>query len=194
MQTPNASRSTSGLYTLKSLDLAHLETIITTALSSLSFNQTTMSTMQRKTLILFDNPDIILALDPTVTPSAFISLVLTLHHLPNVSHILTHMQADNPLLNLSAPPQLLEIAHHNLLVKVAHMSERIMGVRVLDTGVARDVSGVIRITEQKMNWQNLGSEDGVGKGQEESGRGKEFLYQVKGDGSVKVFERGAGGE
>jgi elongator complex protein 6 len=193
-QTLNANRSTPGLYTLKSLDLAHLKTITTTAVSSLSSNQTTTSTTQRKTLILFDNPDLILALDPRVTPSAFISLVLTLHRLPNVSHILTHMQADNPLLSLSAPPQPLEIAHHNFLVKMAHMSGQIMGVRVLDTGVARDVSGVIRITEQKMGWQNLGFESGVGKGQEEGERGKEFLYQVKGDGSVKVFERGAGGE
>jgi elongator complex protein 6 len=104
------------------------------------------------------------------------------------------MQADNPLLSLSTPPQPLEIAHHNLLVKLAHMSRRTMGVRVLDTGVARDVSGVVRVTEQKTDWLGLGLEDGEEKDQDEGGRGREFLYQVKGDGSVRVFERGAGGE
>lgn len=113
---------------------------------------------------------------------------------PTVSHILTHIQSDNPLLSLSTPPQPLELAHHNLLVKCAHMSRRILGVRILDTGVARDVSGVIRITEQKHEWLDLELSDTEPKEGDESGRGKEFLYQVKGDGSVKVFERGAGGE
>lgn len=66
-------------------------------------------------------------------------------------------------------------------------------MRVLDTGVARDVSGVVRITEQKVDWTNMGVESET-KGTEESGRGREYLYQAKGDGSVRVFERGAGGD
>jgi elongator complex protein 6 len=75
------------------------------------------------------------------------------------------------------------------------MSRRIMGVRVLDTGVARDVSGVVRVTEQRVGWMDLGlGNEGDEKKDGESGKGKEFLYQIKGDGSVKVFERGAGGE
>lgn len=77
------------------------------------------------------------------------------------------------------------------------MSQRVIGLRVLDTGVARDVSGVVRVTEQRVGWMNLGlqKEDGEKTGGgEEGGKGKEFLYQVKGDGSVRVFERGAGVE
>ena len=75
------------------------------------------------------------------------------------------------------------------------MSRRTMGTRVLDTGVARDVSGVVRVTEQRTGWGDLGLEDDDSKlDADNSGKGKEFLYQVKGDGSVKVFERGAGGE
>lgn len=75
------------------------------------------------------------------------------------------------------------------------MSRRIIGTRVLDTGVARDVSGVVRVTEQKIGWGGLGLEGDDGKFDAgDSEKGKEFLYQVKGDGSVKVFERGAGGE
>jgi elongator complex protein 6 len=173
-------------YALKSLDLSHLQTTITSAVSSLSSNQ-------RKTLLVLDNPDLLLALNSMLSPSAMSSLILTLHSLPSVSHILTHVQADNPLLSLSTPPQPLESAHHNLLVKLAHMSRRTLGVRILDTGVARDVSGVIRVTEQRMGWMDMGLQD-ADQRDDESGMGREFLYQVKGDGSVRLFERGAGGE
>ena len=187
-QATDATKATSGHYTLRSFELAGLEATVSSTVSSLS-----TSTTQRKTLLILDNPDLLLALNPTITPSSFASLILNFHALPTVSHILTHIQSDNPLLSLSTPPQPLEWAHHNLLVKLAHMSRRILGVRVLDTGVARDVSGVIRITEQKNDWLGLTLDDGAKDGHD-GGQGKEFLYQVKGDGSVRVFERGAGGE
>jgi elongator complex protein 6 len=193
-QAANPSRTTPGHYTMKSLDLAHLKTTIASAVSSLA--PTASIVAQRKTLLVLDNPDIFLALNPTINQSAMTTLILALHSLPTVSHVLTHIQADTPLLSLSTPPQPLEITHHNLLVKLGHMSQRILGVRVLDTGVARDVSGVIRITEQRVGWMELGIEDDSEKGRNsgDNGKGKEFLYQVKGDGSVRVFERGAGGE
>jgi elongator complex protein 6 len=197
LQTSGANRPhTPGHYALTSLDLAHLQSTITSAVSSLpSSPPTSSSAAQRKTLLILDNPDLALPLNPTITPSAMTSLILTLHSLPTVSHVLTHIQADTPLLSLSVPAQPLEVAHHNLLVKMAHMSRRIMGVRVLDTGVARDVSGVVRVTEQRVGWMDLGlGNEGNEKKDGESGKGKEFLYQIKGDGSVKVFERGAGGE
>lgn len=177
---------------LRSLDLAHLKSTIVGAMSRMNSPTPTSSTNQRKTLLILDNPDIFLALSPTIDPSAITSLILDLHTLPIVSHILTHVQSDNPLLSLSTPPQPLEFEHHNFLIKCAHMSRRILGVRVLDTGAARDVSGVIRITEQKAGWLDLGFGDE--KDHKQGDEGKEFLYQVKGDGSVKVFERGAGGE
>ena len=75
------------------------------------------------------------------------------------------------------------------------MSRRVLSVRVLDTGVARDVSGVLRVTE---NRERLGGGSVVLDGREENddeGRaGKEVLYKVGGDGGVRVFERGGGGE
>ncbi|KAF2823300.1 hypothetical protein CC86DRAFT_447718 [Ophiobolus disseminans] len=191
VQTSSTTRSSLGHHTMKSLDIAHLQTTITTAISSLTFSKST----QRKTLLILDNPDLLLALNPTISPSAMTSLILTLHTLPSVSHILTHMQSDNPFLSPSTRPQPLETSHHNLLVKLAHMSSRVLGVRVLDTGVARDVSGVVRVTEQRVGWMDLGlHEEGKNGDRAEEGKGREFLYQVKGDGSVRVFERGAGGE
>jgi len=52
---------------------------------------------------------------------------------------------------------------------------------------------VVRVTEQRVGWMDLGLREEGDRG-DEDGKGKEFLYQVKGDGSVRVFERGAGGE
>ncbi|KAF2030358.1 hypothetical protein EK21DRAFT_65793 [Setomelanomma holmii] len=193
IQSTSASRPTPGHHTLKSLDLAQLKATIASAVSLLPTTTLSDTSVQRKTLIVLDNADLLLALNPTLDPSALTSLILALHSLPSISHILAHVQADSPLLGLSQPPQPLEIAQHNLVVKLGHMSRRILGVRVLDTGVARDVSGVIRVTEQKIGWSDLGLEEDE-KNSGESENGKEFLYQVKGDGSVRVFERGAGGE
>ena len=51
-----------------------------------------------------------------------------------------------------------------------------MGLRLLDTGTAKDISGVLRVTRGPQ-----------GDDLEE----KELLYFVGGDGGVRVFERGA---
>jgi elongator complex protein 6 len=185
---PSASSQTPGHFTLTSLDLAHLKTTLTAAITSLS-----TPTNTRKTLLVFDTPDAYLALSSTA-PSTFVSLLLQLHAKPSMSHILTHIHADTPLISPSAPAQPLEVSQVNLLTKLAHMSTRVIGTRVLDTGVARDVSGVVRVTEQRTGWQDLGLEEEGNLKEGDAEKGKEFLYQVKGDGSVKVFERGAGSE
>lgn len=63
-------------------------------------------------------------------------------------------------------------------MSLAHQARLILSVRELDTGVARDVSGVLRIGK--------GNADGT-EGVEEA----ELLYLIAGDGGVRVFERGA---
>ncbi len=75
----------------------------------------------------------------------------------------------------------LEINHAAFLLSVAHQADLVMSLRLLDTGTARDVSGVIRISV------------GEGIDQDEVDaklQGRELLYFVGGDGAVKVFERG----
>ena len=192
--TTSSSSITSGLYTLESTDLAHLKTTILKAVSHIRSYAPT-PTANRKTLLILDNPDILLATSPTPgrTLTSLTSLFLTLH--TQISHLLVHIQCDTPLLTLSTPAQPIENAQHNFLVKLAHMSRRVLSVRVLDTGVARDVSGVLRVTE---NRERLGGGSVVLDGREENddeGRaGKEVLYKVGGDGGVRVFERGGGGE
>lgn len=68
-----------------------------------------------------------------------------------------------------------------------------MGVRALETGAARDVSGVLRITRGgggDGGWEEEEEEEGEGMGM---GREVELLYLVGRDGNVKVFERGVDG-
>lgn len=66
-----------------------------------------------------------------------------------------------------------------------------MGVRALETGAARDVSGVLRITRGG-GWGWEEEEEGEGMGMR-MGREVELLYLVGRDGNVKVFERGVDG-
>lgn len=79
------------------------------------------------------------------------------------------LAADTPLVH--AQTTTLEREHAALVTGLAHTSDTVMALRMLDTGSARDVSGVVRIA----------------RGEEE---GREYLYFVAGDGTVKVFERG----
>jgi elongator complex protein 6 len=65
------------------------------------------------------------------------------------------------------------------LLSVAHEADFTMGLRLLDTGTARDVSGVVTIT--------INNEDST---LAETIEERELLYFVGGDGGVKVFERG----
>lgn len=83
--------------------------------------------------------------------------------------------ADAPLIHNRATP--LEINHAAFVMGIAHQAKAVLGIRGLDTGSARDVSGVLRITR------------GAGEGGEEIEE-KEVLFFVGGDGGVKVFERG----
>ncbi len=77
----------------------------------------------------------------------------------------------------------LEGDHAAFLLSIAHQADFTMSIRLLDTGTARDVSGVLRIT---IGDRALGDDHDTRKRIEE----KELLYFVGGDGGVKVFERG----
>lgn len=66
----------------------------------------------------------------------------------------------------------------------AHAARLVMSVRELDTGAARDVSGVLRITKGG-NSYSLDDSD-----EHDEIIGAELLYLVQRDGNVKVFNRG----
>ncbi|KAF2757288.1 hypothetical protein EJ05DRAFT_385043 [Pseudovirgaria hyperparasitica] len=169
--------------TLTSPDLAHVEQTIQSALSSAS--SSSPSSPPSRTLLILDDPSILLS--ATLTPvHAFLSSLLHIRTLAASSII--SLPADSPLVHLTHTPTPLEREHANLVVGLGHTATRVVGLRLLDSGVARDVSGVLCVGRG-------GAWDGD---DEESGREngvnleKELLYYVGGDGGVKVFERGAG--
>lgn len=87
--------------------------------------------------------------------------------------------ADEALIHNPTTP--LETAHSSLAVTMAHMARLVIQCRGLDTGVARDVSGVVRMS------RGGGFEVDGHAGQMEE---REMLYHVKPDGGLSVFERG----
>lgn len=82
------------------------------------------------------------------------------------------LAADDPLLHAQTTP--LEREHAALVLSQAHAARCVMALRRLDTGAARDVSGVVRISPERGHAADV-----------------EYLYYVAADGGVKVFERGA---
>lgn len=85
------------------------------------------------------------------------------------------VSADEPL--VSSQTTTLEKEHAAFALSLAHEAEAVLSLRLLDTGTAKDVSGVVRITRG-------------GGGLERAIEEREYLYHVGGDGGVKVFERG----
>lgn len=92
--------------------------------------------------------------------------------------------ADSPLIHVPITP--LEIDHAQFVISLAHQADFVMGLRLLDSGTARDVSGVLRIARggNSFNHERVELPDLEIKE-------REVLYYVGGDGSVKIFERGS---
>lgn len=72
----------------------------------------------------------------------------------------------------------MEGEHAGFAIGLAHRASSVMQLRTLETGAARDVSGVLRISRGG----GLGSVNGLDE--------KELLYYIQRDGGVKVFGRG----
>ena len=101
--------------------------------------------------------------------------------LKHVHATIITVSADYPLVTAHQTP--LETDHAALLLSLAHQADFIMSLRLLDSGTARDVSGVIRVT---VGEQTPDGEQDIQKRIEE----RELLYYVGGDGGVRIFERG----
>ncbi|KAI4850675.1 hypothetical protein E4T44_02606 [Aureobasidium sp. EXF-8845] len=137
--------------------------------------------------LVLDAPTLLLATAPTPSASALSSLLLSLRSLVTTSTLI--LQADTPFLSAalpdSAPPTPLEAAHAAFVVQQAHVSKWVMSLRPLDTGKARDVSGVVRVSRGGA-W-----DDDIEEEEEEAEKKElEALYFVQNDGGVRVFERG----
>ncbi len=149
------------------------------------------------TLLILDGLDFLLAATAIPVPAIF-DLLLSLRSRAQVHSTLVTAVADSPLIHSPTTP--LETNHAALVMGMAHQASWVMSVRELDTGVARDVSGVLRITKGPGGeWDEEGQEgedgngDGEGRGEGEKVMvaSRECLYFVGGDGGARVFERGA---
>ncbi|POS78493.1 hypothetical protein DHEL01_v203099 [Diaporthe helianthi] len=134
-----------------------------------------------KIILILDQPDVLLAAASPgdgVTGTAWKDVVLGLREASaeqQVHATLLTLSADEPL--VSAQTTALEKEHAAFLLSLAHEAEAVLSLRLLDTGMAKDVSGVVRITGGGVHMDRVIEEH-------------EYLYHVGGDGVVKVFERG----
>lgn len=139
-----------------------------------------------KPVILLDGIDFVLSSQPscsTLTLDSFLSSLRAQCHALVVTG-----NADAPLLHTAgsdiSPGTPLERNHAHFLTSMAHRCQWVWQLRGLDTGSAKDVTGVLRMSRGG----DLGSEeDEIGP---ERLPDAEWLYQVKGDSSVRVWSRG----
>ncbi|KAK6502255.1 hypothetical protein TWF506_002838 [Arthrobotrys conoides] len=107
-------------------------------------------------------------------------MVYDLREISSTTTIL--LPSDSVLLQTSPSSTPLELSHANLMISLGHTADAILSLRFLDTGVAKDISGVLKVTRGA---GNLGETGGV---VEE----KEMLY-YESDTGVRIFARGSGG-
>ncbi|KAL6237100.1 hypothetical protein BDW75DRAFT_205181 [Aspergillus navahoensis] len=140
-------------------------------------------------LLVVDQPDLLLA---ATGPSKGIGAtevaewIMGLQQAATATVVTT--SADSPLIhNASASAHHnatpLETEHAAFAVGLAHRSGMVMQLRNLETGAARDVSGVLRVSKGGA-WGQRENAD------EENWEEKEVLYFVQRDGGVSVFGRG----
>ncbi|WQF89476.1 Putative elongator complex protein [Colletotrichum destructivum] len=130
-----------------------------------------------RTILVLDQPDVLLAASSEDLDG--LALRNMLRDVQEKVHAtITVVAADEPL--VAAQATTLEKEHASFVLGLAHAAEMVVGFRLLDTGNASDVSGVLRIT--------AGGD--AGSSGERVVEETELLYFVGGDGSVKVFGRG----
>ncbi|KEQ59170.1 uncharacterized protein M437DRAFT_57359 [Aureobasidium melanogenum CBS 110374] len=158
--------------------------------SSLTSLLTTLSSSHpsRRIHLILDAPTLLLSTSSSPSASALSSLLLSLRSLVSTTTLV--LEADFPFLAAALPDLQhkatpLEAAHAAFVVQQAHISTWVLSLRPLDTGKARDVSGVIRVSRGGA-WDD-DVEDEV---KEQERKELEALYFVQNDGGVRVFERG----
>ncbi|KAI1472267.1 uncharacterized protein F4812DRAFT_408206 [Daldinia caldariorum] len=138
--------------------------------------QVQRSAPKQRTVLIADQLDLLLAASENdISSQALRDTLLSIRE--KVHSSIVTLSADEPL--LSSQTTSLEKAHAAFAISLAHDAHLVISLRMLDTGTARDVSGVIRVTPS-------GGYNGIDRIVEE----RELLYFVAGDGGVRIFERG----
>uniref|UniRef100_A0A093VHX5 Elongator complex protein 6 n=1 Tax=Talaromyces marneffei PM1 TaxID=1077442 RepID=A0A093VHX5_TALMA len=139
-------------------------------------------------LLILDQPDLILATTPGIDANDMSEWVMGLQQ--HVLSTIITTSADTPLIHNANPYTAndstatpLEKNHASFVVGLAHRADMVLQLRTLDTGAAKDVSGVLRISRGGGYQPEL-------EGKEDEVIEKEALYFVQRDGGVRVFGRG----
>jgi hypothetical protein len=133
-----------------------------------------------RSILIIDGLDFLIASQPDATAIAVSQMLTTIRQ--HVHSTILAVSSDEPLLHgNSAFTTPIEMKHRALVATLAHQSWLVMQLRGLDTGAAKDISGVIRISHGGEYKDEL-EEQIVAEG--------EWLYKVSGDGSVRVWGRG----
>ncbi|KAI5848099.1 hypothetical protein BZA05DRAFT_404433 [Tricharina praecox] len=119
-----------------------------------------------RVILVLESPDVLLAAGG-VGAMELVAEILEWHQLVFATAILVN--ADSALVSRNACR--LEKENAAFVTTLAHQATNVTSLRMLDTGMANDVSGVLRVT-------------GAGAGGE-----REVLYHIK-DSSAEVFNRG----
>lgn len=131
-------------------------------------------------VLIIDGLDFLIASQPDVTATTVSKMLTTIRQRVH-STILT-ISSDGPLLHGNAGSTTpLEKEHQAFIATLAHQSQLVMQLRCLDTGTAKDISGVIRVSHGG-TYEDESEEQSLVEG--------EWLYKVSGDGSVRVWVRG----
>ncbi|KAL2269423.1 hypothetical protein VTJ83DRAFT_1607 [Remersonia thermophila] len=142
----------------------------------------------KRVVLIVDGLDLVLAAS-TPRPHAAagegplaVAMKDALMDLREATHaVILTLASDSPLIHAQETP--LERQHAWFALSLTHDADLLLSLRPLDTGAARDVSGVIRITARPTT-------AGIRATAAAHGDSHEWLYYVGGDGGVKVFERG----
>ncbi|KAI0886103.1 uncharacterized protein GGS22DRAFT_159895 [Annulohypoxylon maeteangense] len=173
-QTSTTKRSpeiTSGKKVLSGITLQLLNKELGDAISSVQ-----RSSSEQKTVLIIDHLDLLLAASGGEVSSPGLQEML-LGIREKVHSCIITIAADEPLISPQATP--LEKEHAALAISLAHDAYYVISLRMLNTGTARDVSGVVRVTSG-------GGNNDIGRAVEE----QELLYFITNDGGVRVFVRG----
>ncbi|OAP59545.1 hypothetical protein AYL99_06843 [Fonsecaea erecta] len=148
-----------------------------------------------KPLIFLDGIDFLIACQPSFSSTSMQEFLSTLRI---QSHALVlACSADTPLMHVATSSNEggipLERNHAHLVTALAHQSRWVLQLRGLDTGSAKDVSGVIRASKGGSYESNEDEQRDSGCVEARAAHDlddAEWLYQLKGDGSVRVWGRG----
>jgi elongator complex protein 6 len=142
-------------------------------------DETLASLGHRDIVLLLDSPDLILGTTES-DAEAIISATLKLRLRVHAAVIM--LRAD--LFDSEVEPQNptpMQVQQQQLVLSLAHQANTVFSVRKLDSGLAKDVTGVLRITTAN---KDVVDDD-------KSVPAKEFLYHVHDNRGAVVWERGS---